>query len=115
MTNNHHIHHQVPPPTLQVKKQNNQIEHLKKEMELLKRDNLLMSKQLDQVERQHTGAVSMMEKQQQAELARYTEDLKRKDTVIHEMKGKTKQRKAKVQGLESQAAEIAQQRDQYAQ
>jgi hypothetical protein len=37
--------HVPPPPSLQVKKQTNQIEqqHLKREIDLLKKDNLLMS------------------------------------------------------------------------
>lgn len=61
-----------------------------------------MSKHLEQVERQHTQVVAAMEQQMHGERERNQEDLKRREKEVQEVKGKYKQRKAKMQIMDGQ-------------
>ena len=85
------------------------------EIELLKRDNGLMSAQLEQCERQHQQRYAGLEKQSAAEMARAIDEINRKEAEIKEAKGKNKHRKAKLAEKESLINEVKAQRDQLAQ
>lgn len=86
-----------------------------RELELLKRDNGLMSAQLEQCERHHSQRYAALEKQTQAEATRLADEIARRDTDIKELKAKNKQRKAKLQERDHALQEAKAHIDQLAQ